>query len=49
MKIFLSLKNVFLHDISKQNRQHGINTANEICRSYRREGRFFDEIVRDGE
>lgn len=25
------------------------NMANEICRKYRREGRFFDEILQEGE
>jgi len=28
------------------NRSKGIDMANEICRKYRREGRFFDEILR---
>ena len=37
-----------LGDISEQNRQYGISTANEICRTYRREGRFFDEILKEG-
>lgn len=38
-------------DILKQkseiNRTRGIAMANEICRKYRREGRFFDEILTD--
>jgi len=31
------------------NRSKGIDMANEICRKYRREGRFFDEILKVGE
>lgn len=27
----------------------GITLANEICRKYRREGRFFDEILEEDE
>lgn len=34
---------------SEANRQKGITMANEICRKYRREGRFFDEILKAGE
>lgn len=34
---------------SENNRSQGIALANEICRQYRREGRFFDEILKDGE
>ena len=37
-----------LDDISEINRQYGISTANEICKNYRREGRFFDEILKEG-
>ena len=39
------LERLCLDDISSHNRSFGIETANEICRSYRREGRFFDEIL----
>jgi len=42
------LVRLFLDDISEQNRQYGLSTANEICRTYRREGRFFDEILKEG-
>ena len=35
----------FLQDESNANRQKGIALAGEICRSYRREGNFFDEIL----
>lgn len=34
---------------SELNRSKGISMANEICRKYRREGRFFDEILEAGE
>lgn len=34
---------------SEINRSKGIAMADEICRKYRREGRFFDEIVKAGE
>lgn len=34
---------------SEANRSRGIAMANEICRKYRREGRFFDEIIEAGE
>lgn len=34
---------------SEANRSKGIAMAEEICRNYRREGRFFDEILKAGE
>lgn len=34
---------------SEMNRSRGIALADEICRKYRREGRFFDEILKAGE
>lgn len=34
---------------SEENRSKGIELANEICRKYRREGQFFDEILKAGE
>jgi transcriptional regulator with XRE-family HTH domain len=43
------LEKVFLRDLSEANRVKGINLANEICRDYRREGRFFDEILLEAE
>ena len=45
--ILSELERLCLDDISKSNRQYGIETANEICKNYRREGRFFDEILKD--
>ncbi len=40
------LEKIFLRDLSEANRVKGINLANGICRDYRREGLFFDEILR---
>lgn len=34
---------------SEESRSRGIALAEEICRKYRREGRFFDEILEAGE
>lgn len=39
------LEGKFLQDISEENRTKGISMANDICRNYRREGLFFDEIM----
>ena len=39
------LERRFLQDESDANRQKGIALANNICRNYRREGSFFDEIL----
>ena len=36
-----------LQVVSQENRTKGINMAKEICKNYRREGRFFDEILND--
>lgn len=36
-----------LRKISDINRKKGIELANDICKLYRREGRFFDEILDD--
>ncbi len=41
------LERVFLRDLSEANRVKGVHLANEICRDYRREGRFFDEILKE--
>ena len=41
------LERFFLRDLSESNRMSGVNLANEICRDYRREGRFFDEILKE--
>lgn len=34
---------------SEKNRSEGIALAEKVCRQYRREGRFFDEILKAGE
>lgn len=36
-----------LRKVSEGKRQKGIELANEICKSHRREGKFFDEILDD--
>lgn len=38
-----------LKEESEANRTKGIALAEEICKKYRREGRFFDEILKAGE
>ena len=44
---FSHLERVFLRDLSESNRVKGVNLANDICRDYRREGKFFDEILKE--
>ena len=39
------LERMFLKEEAEKNRETGIASANEICRQYRREGLFFDEII----
>ena len=34
--------------VSEANRSKGIALADEICRKYRREGRFFEEVLATG-
>ena len=41
------LERIFIRDLSEANRVKGVHLANEICRDYRREGRFFDEILKE--
>ncbi|MBQ9032197.1 MAG: DUF3990 domain-containing protein [Parasporobacterium sp.] len=41
------LERIFLRDLSESNRVNGVNLANDICRNYRREGKFFDEILKE--
>ena len=41
------LERIFLRDLSESNRIKGVNLAREICRNYRREGEFFDEILKE--
>ena len=40
------LERAFLRDLGAVNRKQGVNLANGICRDYRREGLFFDEILK---
>jgi DNA-binding XRE family transcriptional regulator len=45
-EIFISdLERRFLQDISEENRKKGISLANSICKTHRRDGQFFDEIL----
>lgn len=39
------LERRFLQDESDANRQRGVSLANDICKNYRRDGKFFDEIL----
>ena len=39
------LERQFLKDIAGANRTKGASLANEICKNYRREGMFFDELL----
>ena len=36
-----------LREMSENNRKIGITQANEICKKYRREGKYFDEIIEE--
>ena len=36
---------LFLREVSAENRTKGVSLANDICKNYRREGKFFDEIL----
>ena len=36
-----------LKDLSENNRKIGIEQANEICKKYRRDGKYFDEIMEE--
>ena len=39
------LERLFLQEVSAENRTKGVSLANDICKNYRREGKFFDEIL----
>jgi len=39
------LEKQILRDVSEANRVKGISMADDICKNYRREGLFFDEII----
>ena len=39
------LERLFIKEIAEENRARGISLANDICKNYRREGMYFDEIL----
>ena len=39
------LERLFIKEMAEQNRAKGISLANDICKNYRRDGLFFDEIL----
>ncbi len=39
------LERQFMKDVAAENRAKGVSLAGDICRNYRREGLFFDEIL----
>jgi DNA-binding XRE family transcriptional regulator len=39
------LERLVIKDVAEENRVRGVSLANDICKSYRREGKFFDEIL----
>ena len=39
------LERLVIKDVAEENRARGVSLANDICKSYRREGKFFDEIL----
>lgn len=39
------LERLFIKEVAEENRARGISLAGDICKNYRREGMFFDEIL----
>jgi len=39
------LEKLVMKEVADENRAKGISLANDICKNYRREGKFFDEIL----
>lgn len=39
------LERLFIKDVAEENRAKGVSMANGICKNYRREGLFFDELL----
>ena len=39
------LERLVIKDVAEENRVRGVSLANDICKKYRREGKFFDEIL----
>ena len=42
---FSYLERAFIKEVAEENRARGVSLANGICKNYRREGLFFDEIL----
>ena len=43
------LERLFIKEIAEENRTRGIPLASDICKNYRREGMYFDEILDEAE
>ena len=43
------LERLFIKEITEENRTRGISLASDICKNYRREGMYFDEILDEAE
>lgn len=41
------LERLVIKDVAEENRARGVSIANDICKNYRREGKYFDEILDD--
>lgn len=39
------LERLYIKEVAEENRARSISLANDICKKYRREGKFFDEIL----
>ena len=39
------LERLFIKDVAEENRAKGVSIANDICKNYRRDGLFFDELL----
>ena len=48
VKIF-HLERLFMKEVAEANRAKGVSLANDICKNYRHEGLFFDEILEKGQ
>ena len=43
------LERMSIQEVAVDNRNRGVSFANEICRNYRREGKYFDELLEETE
>ena len=43
------LERMFIQKVAEANRAKGVSLANSICKNYRREGLFFDEILEEAQ